>query len=154
MIISNRTRRARHSPQRGSFMLEALIALLIVSLGILGTVGLYARSMQNVDDAKFRGEAALLANTLVGQMWVSDPHPAPLLAQFDDTAMGPGYVEFAALVAQRLPNSVAPIVTVTPGPTPASSNVVITIQWRHPGDKAAAGPRQFDLNATIGSNLP
>ncbi len=45
-------------------MLEALIAILIVALGVLGIVGLYARSVQNVDDSKFRGEAALLVDQL------------------------------------------------------------------------------------------
>jgi len=133
-------------------MLEALIAILIVSLGILGTVGLYARSVQNVDDAKFRGEAALLANSLLGQMWTADPKT--LVATFDSGSAGPGYTEFAALVAQRLPNSLAPVVTVTAGPTATSSNVLITIQWKHPGDVNDPTPREYDLNATIGTNAP
>jgi type IV pilus assembly protein PilV len=157
MIAASRTLQARRSPQQGSFMLEALIAILIVALGILGTVGLYARSIQNVDDAKFRGEAALLANTLVGQMWVSDPRITALKANFDSGSGGPGYVEFAALVAQRLPNSTVPTVIVTqsvgPAATTSSSDVVITIQWKHPGDLLDVTPREFTLNATIGSNL-
>jgi type IV pilus assembly protein PilV len=159
MIVAHPSRHARRSPQRGSFMLEALIAILIVALGILGTVGLYARSIQNVDDAKFRGEAALLANTLVGQMWVTDTKLANLLARFDSGAGGAEYIEFAAIVAQRLPNSVPPTVTVTAGPTPTSSNVLITIQWVNPGDKndpmlPVGTLRRFDLNATVGSNTP
>ncbi len=137
MITTPRARRACPSPHRGSFLLEALVAILIVALGILGTVGLYARSMQNVDDSKYRGEAALLANTVLGEMWTADPKT--LLANFDSGSGGAGYIEFAALVAQRMPNSRAPVVTVTPGPTATSSNVLITIQWAHPGD--------FDPNA-------
>jgi len=149
--------------QRGSFLLEALVAILIVALGILGTVGLYARSVQNIDDAKFRGEAALLANSVLGEMWIANPKT--LVANFDGGSGGPGYTEFAALVAQRMPNSVAPIVTVTAGPTATSSNVLITIQWKHPGD--ANDPtmlndatlvnrklREYNLNATIGNNAP
>jgi type IV pilus assembly protein PilV len=58
--------------QRGSFLLESLIAVLIVALGVLGLLGLLGRSMQSVDDNKYRGEAAYLANGLIGQMWVSD----------------------------------------------------------------------------------
>ena len=159
MIAASRTLQARRSPQQGSFMLEALIAILIVALGILGTVGLYARSIQNVDDAKFRGEAALLATTLVGQMWVNDTKLANLLAKFDSAGGGAEYVEFAAVVAQRMPNSVPPTVTVTAGPTPTSSNVLITIQWVNPSDKndpmlPPGTLRQFDMNATIGSNTP
>jgi type IV pilus assembly protein PilV len=161
MIVARHARHASRSLQQGSFMLEALIAILIVALGILGTVGLYARSIQNVDDAKFRGEAALLANTLVGQMWVTDTKLANLTARFDSGSGGAEYVEFAALVAQRLPNSAArpPTVTVTAGPTPTSSNVLITIWWVNPGDKndpmlPPNTMRQFDMNATVGSNTP
>jgi type IV pilus assembly protein PilV len=146
--------KAPRGPQRGSFMLEALIAILIVALGILGTVGLFARSVQQVDDAKFRGEAALLASSLIGQMWLSDAHTGPLTANFDSGGAGPGYTEFAALVAQRLPNSVAPTVTVTAGPNVSSSRVEILIQWKHPGDTLDPTLRKFAANATIGTNTP
>jgi type IV pilus assembly protein PilV len=151
-MTSQRQRaRARSAPQRGSFMLESLIAILIVALGVLGMVGLYARSIQNVDDSKFRGEAALLASTLVGQMWVSDPQFSSLNAKFDSGVGGPGFVEFAALVAQRFPNSIPPVVTVSLGATPTSSDVLITMNWRRPGDTTN---RTYVMNATIGSNLP
>ena len=155
--LGNRVTRYR---QRGSFMLEALIAILIVALGVLGTVGLYARSVQQVDDAKFRGEAALLASSLIGQMWLSDAHMGALTAKFYSGSAGPGYTEFAALVAQRLPNSIAPTVTVTAGPNASSSRVDILIQWKHPGedkdwtDKINPLVRQYTANATIGTNTP
>ena len=148
------SRRTRRSPQQGSLLLEGLIAILIVALGVLGTVGLYARSIQNVDDAKLRGEAALLINTLVGQMWVSDSHFTALKANFDDSVGGPGYIEFAAMVSQRMPNSVPPLITVTAGPTTTSSEVLITVQWRHPQDLAGSPRRQYIVNATVGSNIP
>jgi type IV pilus assembly protein PilV len=157
MIEKRTARRASPVRQDGSFMLEALIAILIVSLGILGTVGLFARSMQTFQDSGYRGEAALLANTLVGRMWVSDPKFASLSAKFDSGSGGAEYTEFAALVAQRLPNSLPPVVTVTPGTTATSSDVVITIQWRHPGDDpldpVLPGLRRYVANATIGANL-
>jgi type IV pilus assembly protein PilV len=134
-------------------MLEALIAILIVALGILGIVGLYARSIQNVDDSKYRGEAALLAHSLVGQMWVADPKFASLQSKFDSGSGGAEFTEFAAMVAQRMPNSKTPIVAVTAGPTLTSSNVVITIEWKHPGDTLDVTWRKYVLNATVGSNL-
>ncbi len=93
----------RASAQRGSFLLEALISVLIVALGLLGLIGLQARAIQNVDDAQYRAEAAYLANALLGQMWVHDPKTAQLMADFDDTAGGPNYTEFKAWAAQRLP---------------------------------------------------
>jgi type IV pilus assembly protein PilV len=150
--------RARSSPQQGSSLLESLVALLIVALGVLGMVGLYSRSVQNIDDSKYRGEAALLAHSLVGQMWVTGNSFATLQANFDSVAPGTGigYVEFQAMVLQRLPNSLAPDVLITAGPTATSSNVRISIKWTHPGDTLdplPPNPRRYDLNATIGSNL-
>ena len=149
--------RARSSPQLGSFVLEALVAALIVALGVLGIVGMFAHAAQNVDDSKYRGEAALLAHSLVGQMWVGGHSSADLQSNFDSASpgTGPGYVEFRTLVLQRLPHSLAPDVLITAGPTATSSDVLITVKWTHPGDKPdpiLPQPRRYDMHATIGSN--
>jgi type IV pilus assembly protein PilV len=150
--------RALPSPQKGSFMLESLVAMLIVALGMLGIVGLSARSFQNVDASVHQSEAALLAYSLVGQMWVSGTSLPTLRANFDSVTPGngAGYVEFKTRVLQRLPHSLAPDVLVTAGPTANSSDVHITIKWTHPSDTSdplLPKPRQYHLNATIGSNL-
>ncbi|MCC7326112.1 MAG: hypothetical protein IT521_04840 [Burkholderiales bacterium] len=133
-------------------MLEALIAILIVALGVLGSVGLVARSMQDIDDAKYRGEAAYLANTLIGQMWLDDRATAALDAKYGDASAGAGYVEFKTLVKQRMPHAADPEVSVDPGPTPTSSTVIIHMQWRPPGDAATAPMHQHWAYATIGAN--
>jgi type IV pilus assembly protein PilV len=129
----------RADGQRGSFLLEALISILIVALGILGLIGLQARAIQSVDDAQYRAEAAFVANALLGQMWVYDR--TKLLSDFDSTLTGPGYTEFKAWVGQRLPGANIPanfpVVTITqPGPTPTSTNVLIRVFWLAPGEPA------------------
>jgi type IV pilus assembly protein PilV len=121
--------------QRGSFLLEALIAALIVALGILGLVGLQARAIQNVGDAQYRSEAAFLANDLLGRMWMSNQ--ATLEADFE-TGAGVPYTDFKTLVEARLPGATltAPTVTVAPrfGDPTMGYEVVITIFWQPPGD--------------------
>jgi type IV pilus assembly protein PilV len=139
--------------QRGSFLLEALIAILIVALGVLGSVGLLARSMQDIDDAKFRGEAAYLANSLIGQMWLDDRATASLDAKYGSATAGPGYVEFQTLVQQRMPQAIDPVVTVAAGPTATSSIVTVVIQWHMPGDKTGTPDHVHRSMATIGANL-
>ncbi|MBK8385246.1 MAG: hypothetical protein IPL11_06065 [Candidatus Accumulibacter sp.] len=57
--------------QAGVMLLEALIGILIFSLGILSLVALQATSIQLTSDAKYRTDASLLANRLIGQMWAS-----------------------------------------------------------------------------------
>ena len=139
--------RRRPLPQRGSFLLESLIAVLIVALGVLGLLGLLGRSMQSVDDNKYRGEAAYLANGLIGQMWVSDR--ALLAAKFASGGAGAEYAEFKALVQQRLPNARDPDVLVGAGPTPTSRIVQITVWWQIPG---SVDEHQHQATATIGMN--
>lgn len=59
--------------QQGVMLLEALIGILIFSVGILGLVGLQAVSINAVSDAKYRADAALLANQIISQMWADNP---------------------------------------------------------------------------------
>ncbi len=63
-------------------LLEALIAILIFSLGILAIVALQAVSIKLTEDAKYRSDAALLAEELLGQIWTSDRTPATMNAVF------------------------------------------------------------------------
>ena len=102
--------RKPHARQRGSFLLEALIAALIVAFGILGLVGLQARAIQNVDDAQYRSEAAFLANDLLGRMWTANQ--ANLQADFE-TGAGVPYTDFKTLVQARLPGATVTDPTVT-----------------------------------------
>jgi len=145
--------------QRGSFLLEALVAILIVAFGILGLLGLESRALQNVDDAQYRSEAVALANSYVGQMWVADQ--TTLSANFADTAgAGTPYDEFKKVVQARLPGAAAlqPAVTVTPAVPPAQgTQVTITVYWLPPGDTQivtaanASGMHQFIATATVNS---
>ena len=60
-------------PQTGIILLEALIAILIFSFGILSIMGLQGAAINDVRDSKFRSEAAFLANHIIGQMWTDNP---------------------------------------------------------------------------------
>lgn len=55
--------------QSGSVLLEALIAILIFSVGILALVGMQAAAIGNVADAKYRADASFYADQIIGQMW-------------------------------------------------------------------------------------
>lgn len=58
------------SGQEGATLLEALISILIFSLGVIAIMGLQAASMKNTAESKFRADASFLANQIIGQMWV------------------------------------------------------------------------------------
>ncbi len=65
------SRRSCHAPkaQTGVALLEALIAVLVFSFGILAVVGLQANAMRITTDAKMRIDASNIANQRVGEMW-------------------------------------------------------------------------------------
>lgn len=122
-------------------LLEALISILIFSIGVLAIVALQAVSIKNTGDAKYRSDAGLLANQLIGQMWVSNRAPAALQGQFASPG-GAAYIAWLADVNAALPGAVAtpPTVTVTPvaATVTPSSIVTITIFWNAPNEAAQA----------------
>ncbi len=54
-----------HAFQRGASLLEALIAILLFSIGTLALVGLFAMSIGSSADAQFRSEASAAAGQLI-----------------------------------------------------------------------------------------
>jgi len=63
------TANPRRAAQRGGFLLEALVGILIFTLGVLGLLGLQGRAIGYSSDAQYRGEAAYLANAYIAKMW-------------------------------------------------------------------------------------
>jgi type IV pilus assembly protein PilV len=135
-----------YSSQRGSMLLEAMIAILIFSLGILAIVGLQAGAVKLSSDAKYRSDASLLANQIIGQMWVSDRTAATLQANFQgsggSSSGGSAYKTWAAEVERQLPGVVGvvsnePVIAVFTNATtnPPSSTVTVTVKWQMPGDQ-------------------
>lgn len=122
-------------------LLEALIAILIFSLGILSLVALQATAIQLTGDAKYRTDATLLANRLIGQMWVSGLNPVTDTDAFRAEFATAGGIEYDAWLAdvsgpEGLPGVVAasdgvdstlPIVTVR-----NAGEIEITLRWRTP----------------------
>ena len=131
--------------QSGSMLLEGLIAVLIFSLGILAVVGLQATSVKLSTDAKYRSEAALLANQLLGTMWVSDRTTATLQTNFNTG--GAGYVNWRDnAVLTTLPGAAdAPPTVAVDG----AGTAVVTVFWRAPNEPAAAAPHSYVTVAQI-----
>lgn len=71
--------------QSGSVLIEALIAILIFSVGILALVGMQATAIATVSDAKYRADASLLANQIIGAMWANRIVDASGVVSLDNT---------------------------------------------------------------------
>jgi type IV pilus assembly protein PilV len=69
MLTVHRRLDARH--QQGMFLIEALLGILIFSMGILALVGMQAAAISAQSDARYRTEAATLADRLMSHIWVN-----------------------------------------------------------------------------------
>lgn len=122
-------RTASAGGQRGVMLLEALIGILIFSIGILAMLAMQAAGMRATVDAKYRTEAAFLANDLVGTMWGD----AGNLANYA-TASCSGNTNCNAWLTRvqaTLPNSTganAPTITIS------GRQATIVVKWVRPGD--------------------
>lgn len=119
--------RARRRAERGVALLEALIAVLILAIGLLGTIGLQARAYSALADASMRAEATMATERLLGLMnsdqgnlgayaLAAAATPSTRLAQWyaDTTAAVPG----ASIV-----------ITVTPLAGSTRNAIVASISW-------------------------
>lgn len=124
--------------QRGALLLDALAAIAVFSIGVLGCVTVQALAIRHVHAGHCRSEAAHLVQALVGRM--AAENPATLATRYDGETGGEGYAAFSGL-ARRLPGADlpanAPQVGVAPGPTPGSRRVTVAVHWQLPGETTA-----------------
>lgn len=145
--------RSTRRQQGGVMLLEALIAILIFSIGILGVVGLQATAVKQSTDARYRSEAAHLAEQLIGTMWTSNREVTVLQTQFNtctDAATCPGYANWLTKVRAVLPGVETGTPTEPSVIVDGTGIVTISVFWRSPGDAADENPHRFDVQAQIG----
>ena len=134
-----KTKKLKHSAikQQGSVILESLIAILIFSVGILAIVGLQGVSIKNIAGAKYRTDASLLANQIIGGMWVADKSSATALQANFNSPAGAKYLTWTSSVQLALPGVVSGVGGTMPIIVIDSNNeATITIYWQSPGEAA------------------
>jgi type IV pilus assembly protein PilV len=115
--------------QRGAALLEALIGILLFSIGILGLVAMQAVAIKQMADAKYRSDASFLANRIIGQMWGNRTN----LASYNYNGSGTPPAAIASWVTDvqntlpgATPTTNLPVVQV------AGNQVTISIFWQAP----------------------
>jgi type IV pilus assembly protein PilV len=137
--------------QSGVMLLEALIAILIFAVGILGIVGLQATAIKQGTDAKYRSDAAMLANQLLGTMRMGDRTPATLQSTFAGDAnnqSNSGYNNwYTENVTNMLPGTAnnPPAVTVDA----ASGMVTVQVFWLSPSEPSGTAAHSYTAVAQI-----
>lgn len=117
--------------QGGVVILEALIAILIFSMGILALVGLQAAMIKNTTDSKYRAEATFVAQQILGRIWVYDQNNLADIVELinDDDS-----------ISAALPSGEHEV------EAQAGGIVNVTITWQPSGQDA---PSNFTTNARI-----
>lgn len=137
--------RRLRSGQGGMMLLEALIGILIFSLGVLALVAMQSVSVSSVSNAKYRVEAAFYADEIIAKMWldsnVGGALPPPPLSNINSYAIpgGTNLQMFAWVVKVQSPQGLPGASTYPPtitirdivGPTP-TKEVTVTVRWKAP----------------------
>lgn len=103
------------STQHGMVLIEAMVAILIFSIGILGIVGMQANMVKNTSDAKYRAEASHIAQKRIGEIWADPSNTGTYIETIP--------VDISAL----LPGG-------TRTTTAAGSEFTVTVSWQQPGE--------------------
>ena len=131
--MSDKANRIHH--QRGSSLLEGLLAILLFSIGLLSLLMLLSATLIESSNARYRIEASLLISDLVSHMWIGDHSLNGLKTRFADTTSN-DYQSWFTSVSNRLPGvsakSNAPQITIDD-----ARNVTVNIRWQIPGDSTS-----------------
>ncbi len=130
-----RTVKSAARSQRGVMLIEALVGILIFSVGILALIGMQGVAIKNTTDARYRSEAAFLASEIIGRMWI-DIADLPKYDKDFASAFAPRD-DWETKVSATLPGVVlAGATRPTIEHDPATNEVVVLIQWQQPGETA------------------
>jgi type IV pilus assembly protein PilV len=124
----HRRRAATNESQKGVALLEALIAILIFSLGILGLIGLQANATKTASQAKYRIDASQIASQRIGTIWVDQANLASYNESDTSLSVLPGGTRTTVVVGNQ---------------------VTVTVSWQAPGD---ASVNSYQTVALVTSN--
>ncbi|MCC6472779.1 MAG: type IV pilus modification protein PilV [Burkholderiales bacterium] len=142
--------------QQGMILIEALIGILIFSMGILALIAMQASAISAQADAQYRIEAANFADRILGEIWLnvdrsSTANLQTSLGTFAHRTTTTGPCNFGGAASSNtavtgwvndvtastgLPGSSAAMQQILVN-TGTFNQVIITVCWRAPNDPVA-----------------
>lgn len=114
--------------QGGIALLEVMIAVIILGIGLLGTIGLQARAYSALSDAGMRAEATLAAEKLIGT--ISSDLPNVLQYNLAEGAAPANLLKAWVLETQHnIPGAVLRV-QVAEEALQHRARVVVSVRWR------------------------
>lgn len=126
--------------QKGFTLLEVLVAMLILSIGLLGLAGLMASSLRNNHSAYYRSQATWLAYDVIDRMRTNRPNAAAYVVGIGAASgavgmAGTDITDWKAMIANTLPEGDGSVAVVAAG---EARTVTVDIQWNDA--RATNGP--------------
>lgn len=112
--------------QGGIALLEAMLAIVILGIGLLGTIGLQARAYSALSDAGMRAEATMAGEKLLGVMMADTAN----LAGYNLAENGTPGAAIAPWVAETRAAIPGAIVSVNVTRQTVQTQVDIAIRWQ------------------------
>lgn len=111
---------------RGMSLTEVLVSMTIFAVGVLGLFSSHATAFNSYSDAKFRVDASLMADRLIGEMWVDRANAADYAYGGHSSVTPTRLGAWLAQLQQTLPGADAVI--------QINGNVVqVTVTWQPRG---------------------
>lgn len=132
--------------QKGIALLEAMIATIMLAIGLLGTIAMQTRAYSAMNDASLRAEATLASQEVIGLMNTDVPN-VNLYAMASCAAPALRLQNWCEKTLVAIPNA-AISVAVAPSSDASSTAVTVTIAWQ-----LKAGPATTANRSTMTSYL-
>ena len=108
---------------RGITLIEVRVAMTIFAFGILGMLGMQARAISELSDAKYRTDATLLSDALINDIWADRANIANYA--YPGTGTVPAPVQpWLSEVQATLPSARANVAVA------GGNQVTVTVQWQ------------------------
>ncbi|MCK9388811.1 MAG: hypothetical protein M0Q22_10535 [Sulfuritalea sp.] len=146
--------------QTGSFILEAMISLMLFAVALLGLMALSVQGLNQVGQSKARNDASYIVGELLSEMWVSANVNLTTWTTRLQTAIPGATGSVYLATCQCSPNTAATTCTDSVGGTtsPASGTIAVAnpqavtvcVSW--PDRKDASYPRLYQASSMITRN--
>ena len=138
--------------QSGSFIIEALISLILFGVGLMGLLALTAQGLNQVGQSKARNDASYMVGELLSEMWVSSNVNLTTWAARLQAAI-PGATGLVYLSSCNCSATVTNVCSSPASGTIAVANpqaVTVCVSWTD--HKDSANPHRYQASSMITRN--
>jgi type IV pilus assembly protein PilV len=138
--------------QKGFTLLEVLVAVVVLSLGLLGLSGLLASSLRNNQSSYFRTQASWLAYDAIDRMRTNRTNA---VANNYNIALGTATSSASGLAAADINDWKARLANLLPAGdgsvtvTPTTGAVTVIVQWNDARGTAGSSAQQFQVDTQL-----